>query len=562
MTERAQKLIDIYSSAKQRLIDLIDIKIANGNATVYQKTLLRQLDAELQRLNKDASNWTTNELPAEYYEAVDLVDSTLTDAGLEVNGEIVDTALAALHTQAVDMIVTNTFESLINANNYIGRQWRDTIRQLGLEATAQKFATGSTWKEMQKQLKQKLIDNKINGIAAKNGRIIPVDSYAALVARTTTREATNSGTFNQLGGLGYDLVKMTSHSPTCPICAPLQGRVYSISGKDPRFPPLSKALNGLYKTVHPNCEHSFPPYVVDRFSDEESHQELKQDMEHSNKDFDIDPRSAAEKEKYETGLKEKAQLNSDRKQFDKYKAVLGDDEPKTFSLFRRYKNANADELKAMEEAKTAGKEEINISKAKKADSKTFAILQTQYKGMGFYNKAIGNEPAITKEVTALADKIGVKSEGLEFRIKDKSSYLRKIKSNYSPDGNSYEIKDILRYTYTASPNALAEKTILSIDEFNKSGYNTIEVKNSWIDNQNPYKGINTTVKASNGQKFEMQYHTPESFALKNGKLHELYEKARVLDPKSSEFLAFQDEMFNLSDKLTIPEGIEGVKNKR
>jgi hypothetical protein len=138
--------------------------------------------------------------------------------------------------------------------------------------------------------------------------------------------------------------------------------------------------------------------------------------------------------------------------------------------------------------------------------------------------------------------------------------LRKVKANYKPKGNEYEIKDILRFTYTAGPNELTEKTMQSIAEHGKYGYNTIEIKNTWKPNS-PYKGVNTIVQAPNGQKFELQYHTPESFKLKNGRLHTLYEKARKLDRDSEEYIKLNDEMIELSSKLTSPGGIERVKNK-
>jgi hypothetical protein len=92
------------------------------------------------------------------------------------------------------------------------------------------------------------------------------------------------------------------------------------------------------------------------------------------------------------------------------------------------------------------------------------------------------------------------------------------------------------------------------------GYNTVKVKNSWLDKDNPYNGINTIIQAPNGQKFELQYHTPESFGLKNGKLHELYEKQRVItDKDSEEYIDLTDKMFELSDKLAMPINIERVK---
>ena len=43
-------------------------------------------------------------------------------------------------------------------------------------------------------------------------------------------------------------------------------------------------------------------------------------------------------------------------------------------------------------------------------------------------------------------------------------------------------------------------------------------------------------------------------------MHKLYEKRRIIeDDESIQFLKLQDEMFGLSDKLTIPKNINGVK---
>jgi len=60
----------------------------------------------------------------------------------------------------------------------------------------------------------------------------------------------------------------------------------------------------------------------------------------------------------------------------------------------------------------------------------------------------------------------------------------------------------------------------------------------------------------------MQYHTLESFDLKNGELHKLYEKQRkLLDDESEEYLEIEDKMIELSSRLTFPKNIERVKNK-
>lgn len=195
---------------------------------------------------------------------------------------------------------------------------------------------------------------------------------------------------------------------------------------------------------------------------------------------------------------------------------------------------------------------------KYGESDKFGILKTKVKGMSYYNKALDREPEITTQVKDIARKIGMDMEGLEYRIKGRESYLRKIENKYSPDGNTYEVKDILRYTYTAAPENLVECMQKAIEAYRNMGYNTIEVKNYWLNKRNPYNGVNTTVKAPNGQKFEIQYHTPESYRIKDT-MHGLYEKWRVLDPTIKEAIELRKQMHQMSYSMEVPRNISEVK---
>jgi SPP1 gp7 family putative phage head morphogenesis protein len=226
---------------------------------------------------------------------------------------------------------------------------------------------------------------------------------------------------------------------------------------------------------------------------------------------------------------------SDKHQYEGYKNILGEDYlPKSFDVFQELKYSGGNE---------------------------YGILKAQVKGMSYYNKAITNEPEITDHIKEVAESVGMDTVGIEYRIKGKDSYLRKIKSKYNPAGNEYEVKDIIRYTYTTSPVDLSEKALNAIEVHKSMGYNTLEVKNYWIVDTDPYNGINTTIQSPSGQKFELQYHTSESFELKNGKLHDLYEEQRLISDRSSEeYLRLDDEMYELSDELTIPAGIERIKS--
>ena len=68
-----------------------------------------------------------------------------------------------------------------------------------------------------------------------------------------------------------------------------------------------------------------------------------------------------------------------------------------------------------------------------------------------------------------------------------------------------------------------------------------------------------TVIEKDGINFEMQYHTRESFDLKNGPLHELYEKRRMPTTSKTEKYRLDNEKLELSKTLKVPKNIERVK---
>jgi hypothetical protein len=110
-----------------------------------------------------------------------------------------------------------------------------------------------------------------------------------MVARTTTREAASVAAINECKEFDVDLVQISTHYPTCEICAPLQGKVFSISGKDKRYPKLTDEYRPPF---HPNCRHVLTPYVRE-FDDN-----AEETQRYSNTSLTKDPRSEAEKQAY------------------------------------------------------------------------------------------------------------------------------------------------------------------------------------------------------------------------------------------------------------------------
>lgn len=80
--------------------------------------------------------------------------------------------------------------------------------------------------------------------------------YSRLVARATLGQAQTGATLDLCNIYDNDLVQFSSHGTTCEICAPYEGRVFSLSGRHPVYPKLDAIPP---HELHPNCEHSILP---------------------------------------------------------------------------------------------------------------------------------------------------------------------------------------------------------------------------------------------------------------------------------------------------------------
>lgn len=177
-----------------------------------------------------------------------------------------------------------------------------------------------------------------------------------------------------------------------------------------------------------------------------------------------------------------------------------------------------------------------------------------------YINAIENESKITPELQEIVLKNGGDLVGLEYRIKSPSSVFGKIylRPKSTP---IQEMNDIIRYTEIIEAENLVECTKTTISDLESRGYEVAKLKNTWIDDKNPYNGINAQIKSTEGQMFELQFHTPESFALKNSEeMHGLYEQSRLLMDNDRLLERISMKMFELSDELERPQNIDSILN--
>jgi hypothetical protein len=157
--------------------------------------------------------------------------------------------------------------------------------------------------------------------------------------------------------------------------------------------------------------------------------------------------------------------------------------------------------------------------------------------------------------------------GLEYRRKGEDRLKEKIAEKVehepgrTPAGVVREINDAVRYTFCFDREHYAGGYWDVKQRLEAREYTMIYSKNHWRDDPE-YKGINTRWISPEGQRFEVQFHTPESFHAKQQVTHRCYERLRnplTQDDERQELRSFQREV---SSWITVPEGARAIPDYR
>jgi hypothetical protein len=183
-------------------------------------------------------------------------------------------------------------------------------------------------------------------------------------------------------------------------------------------------------------------------------------------------------------------------------------------------------------------------------------------------EAIGNvqqaERSTTGDVHAIEQEsiYGGRLEGLDFRLKgedrlkEKVAEVLKREPGRTPDEVVQEVPVAIRYTFCLNADSYTNGYWDIHQRLEGLGYEMIYSKNYW---SNPeYKGINTRWMTPEGRRFEVQFHTRESYHAKQEVTHEAYE--RIRNPMTSraeqvELKSFQSEV---SFWVPVPAGATNI----
>ena len=309
IAKQQRRLIRVYMRAYERLLERLQRQHLAGLSEAHTIALLRDIEGILEQLNVDAAKWIEDTFPKVYRggseKALEEIYRRYGEVPFRMN-----MSFGAVHQQAVERLAFDTYNDLAAATENVSNRLKRSIRLAAERVFPTGVATGETRIQMTKRLVEALqkegftqyldergrriklqdykdvigpagrplefkpgqfqsafLEENWVGFVDKAGRRWDLFNYAEMLTRTKVAEAESRGTEDRLVANGLDLVQITSHNAE-DWCSFYEGKVFSISGTHPMYPPLAQAPNGG-TPFHPRCRHREAPFIEKFHSPEE-----------------------------------------------------------------------------------------------------------------------------------------------------------------------------------------------------------------------------------------------------------------------------------------------------
>jgi hypothetical protein len=183
-----------------------------------------------------------------------------------------------------------------------------------------------------------------------------------------------------------------------------------------------------------------------------------------------------------------------------------------------------------------------------------------------FDRVMGSEGEVTDMLRGHEiEAVGTKLVGLKYRLKGQERFKEKVAEQLAvelredPRAAAEATPDAIRYTYQIPTTNYTHEYNRITGSLEKDGHERLLVRNSWKDSQ--YKGINTRWQTTEGQIFEVQFHTPESFEAKQ-LTHGAYERLRSPTTSHTEKRELQLFQKKTSEAIPTPGNVDNISNYR
>lgn len=278
-------LVGLYRTARNRLKSIVRSPTGRTQTSRDFKQAraaqqISQVDQILREVAGDRGAWIGRNVPRAYTDGIVRGDQQAREAGVSPDDlAAVQGSFSQVDRDAVQAFARDIATDLATAErgmaDQAARVLRITAQQDLAESDLDKILAGgliegkpaATIRELRDALTA--VNGGITTIINRHGNPMQFETgyYARLVAVTKTRQATVVGRHNRLSRLGIDLVSIVG-ALSGNFCTAYMGKAYSLSGNDPKYPPLASLPSGG-PPFHPQCSKSTRPFIPDLATDEQ-----------------------------------------------------------------------------------------------------------------------------------------------------------------------------------------------------------------------------------------------------------------------------------------------------
>lgn len=266
---KSNRLIEKLNRIDHNLDRIInEIATTSETSSVFWSRINKEIRQEYESARIIARDWVNGSIPALYSEQVKAELVRIKNKKLPAPKRVNYSDFSSTHTfnQSSASLLGDTLSTFaigFSSGEKTLLRLASLTQQINLSEKAVEKAIangflerGSIYgakKKLQKELLKKSLDGKYITIIDKNGKEIrwQIKTYAELVAKTKLHEASTQGVIDSTLAVGGDLIQVSSHNTNTPYDAQFEGKIFSLSGNDKRFPPAYDL-----PPFHPGCWHT------------------------------------------------------------------------------------------------------------------------------------------------------------------------------------------------------------------------------------------------------------------------------------------------------------------
>lgn len=251
-----EKLINVMSEldagTKAEVMKAIGAKMTQAG----KAQAIARVKAIIQTTDPAVKEWIAQAIPNSYILGMKQADKNLGRKIADITVDDLKTLKdLSIHAEAVNALMSDTYLDFANSMNGLVRGAEKQINQaLKIQMRAKigsNLVTGMEIRQAKKDVMKLLGDKGFSVLTDRGGNSWTLPRYSEMLARTHTIRSYNDATLNRSSEFGNDLVQISTHGGSCGICADYEGEIYSLSGKNNKYPYYDIGL-----PIHPNCTHN------------------------------------------------------------------------------------------------------------------------------------------------------------------------------------------------------------------------------------------------------------------------------------------------------------------